>query len=342
MNDLKKPAITILIGTVCGGVLEALGFPAGSIAGSMAGVAVAAAAGLDVGISKPTQRVVFTGLGIVLGTEVTPETIETLRLWPLSAVALLVCLAVLLIVAPYYLRKVHGFDRDSAKIAAVPGAMSYSLAVAVEYGLDVRRIAVMHTIRLTTLIVILPIVANSVFDIDDVPEAAVRPDLDLETLGLLGVIGVVMFTISRWVKVPVFEFFGTMVVVGILFAAGVFEGKAPAWLVIPTFIVTGCIVGSFFAGTERSVMYSAALAGLGNLCVGAFICTLFVVPTALLLDLPVNQVWLGFAPGGFETMIVLAFVLGYDPAYVAGHQLVRFVSLSIAIPFLLRRKRRSP
>lgn len=342
MSNLKKPAITILIGTGCGGALEVFGFPAGSIAGAMAGVAFAAAAGLDVGIGKTTQRIVFTILGVVLGTEVTPETIETLRLWPLSAVALLVCLSVLLVVAPYYLRRIHGFDRDSAKIAAVPGAMSYSLAVAVEYGLDVRRIAVMHTIRLTTLIVILPIIADSVFDIGDVPEAAVRPDLDLESLALLGGIGVMMFTISRWVKIPVFEFFGTMVVVGVLFATGIFEGKAPAWLVIPTFILTGCIVGSFFAGTERSVIYSAALAGLGNLCVGAVICTLFAVPTALLLDLPVIQVWLGFAPGGFETMIVLAFVLGYDPAYVAGHQLVRFVSLSIAIPFLLRRKQRPP
>lgn len=339
MSNLKKPAVTIAIGSVTGLALELLGVPAGAIAGAMAGVAVAAVYGLDVGIAEGPRKIVFAFLGVVLGTEVTPETIETIRTWPLSALALVACMAVLIAVAPVYLRRVHGFDKDTAKIAALPGAMSYSLAMAIEYGLDVRRIAIMHTIRLTVLLIALPVFANAFFDTTTAQEAAQPAMLSAQEIGILCAIAGGMLVLSRWITMPAFEFFGGMIVVGVLFASGLMEGKLPNEIIIPVFLITGCIVGSFFAGTDRAVIISSALAGLGNLVVGIAICTLFAVPVALYLDLPVIQVWLGFAPGGFETMIILAFVLGYDPAYVAGHQLVRFVLISFTIPFLLRRKK---
>lgn len=340
MSGLKKPAVTIAIGSVTGLALELLGVPAGAIAGAMAGVAAAAVYGLDVGIAERPRKIVFALLGVVLGTEVTPETIETIRTWPLSIMALVACMAVLIAVAPVYLRRVHGFDRDTAKIAALPGAMSYSLAMAIEYGLDVRRIAIMHTIRLTVLLIVLPVFANAFFDTTTAPDAALPTMLSAQEIGILCAIAAGMLLLSRWITMPAFEFFGGMIVVGVLFAGGWMEGKLPNEIIIPVFLITGCIVGSFFAGTDRAIIISSALAGLGNLVVGITICTLFAVPVALFLDLPVIQVWLGFAPGGFETMIILAFVLGYDPAYVAGHQLVRFVLISFTIPFLLRRKKR--
>lgn len=340
MNTIRKHAVTIAIGSCSGLALEFLGVPAGAIAGAMAGVAIAAVSGLDVGIDTKPRKAVFALLGVVLGTAVTPETIETITIWPLSAVALGACMAVLIAVAPIYLRRVHGFDRDSAKIAALPGAMSYSLTVAIEYGLDVRRIAIMHTIRLTVLLIVLPVFANAFFDTSTAPAAAHPVYMSLQEIGLLAAIAVLMLFLSRWVTMPAFEFFGGMIVVGMLFASGLMEGTMPDWIVLPLFLVTGCIVGSFFAGTDKAVIVSSALAGLGNLAVGVTVCSLFAVPVGLLLDLPIIQVWLGFAPGGFETMIILAYVLGYDPAYVAGHQLIRFVLISVTIPFLLRRGKR--
>jgi len=342
MTDLKKPAITIAIGSTTGLALEFLGVPAGAIAGAMAGVAVAAVLGVEVGVGNGTRKTVFAILGVILGTEVTPETIETIRTWPLSAVALVGCMAALIAVAPVYLRKVHGFDRETSKIAALPGAMSYSLAVAIEYGLDVRRIAIMHTIRLTVLLIALPVFANTFFDTTTAQDAAHPVMLSPGSIAILGGIAAGMLLLSRWIKMPAFEFFGGMIVVGVLFASGVLEGLLPNWIILPAFLITGCIVGSYFSGTEPALIVSSALAGLGNLLVGITVCSLFAVPVALFLDLPIVQVWLGFAPGGFETMIILAFVLGYDPAYVAGHQLIRFVLISVAIPFLLRRNKRAP
>jgi len=33
---------------------------------------------------------------------------------------------------------------------------------------------------------------------------------------------------------------------------------------------------------------------------------------------------------------VLAFSLGLDPTFVAGHQLIRFLAISLVLPFLFR------
>ncbi|MEQ9490290.1 MAG: AbrB family transcriptional regulator [Alphaproteobacteria bacterium] len=342
MSGVRRQAITIAIGSVSGFALELFGVPAGAIAGAMAGVAIAAVGGVDVGIGTGMRKIAFALLGVVLGTDMTPETIETFRTWPLSAVAMVACMAVLITVAPIYLRRVHSFDRNSAKIAAMPSAMSYSMALAIEYGLDVRRIAIMHTIRLSVLLIALPVFANTFLETGTAQAPASTVYLSLREIGLLGAIAAVMLVLSRWVKIPAFEFFGGMIVAGVLFVSGVMEGTMPTWVVLPLFLVTGCIVGSFFAGTDKAIIISSALAGLGNLLVGVTVCTLFAVPVGLMLDLPIVQVWLGFAPGGFETMIILAYVLGYDPAYVAGHQLIRFVLISVTIPFLLRRGKRKP
>ena len=62
----------------------------------------------------------------------------------------------------------------------------------------------------------------------------------------------------------------------------------------------------------------------------------FAWPIAHVLSLPFARVWLAFAPGGIDTMTVLAFALGLDPAFVAG-QLIRLLGLSLVVPFLFKR-----
>ncbi len=48
---------------------------------------------------------------------------------------------------------------------------------------------------------------------------------------------------------------------------------------------------------------------------------------ACITSFPFLQVLLAYAPGGVETMTVLSLSLGLDPAFVAGHQLLRFLAV---------------
>ena len=41
---------------------------------------------------------------------------------------------------------------------------------------------------------------------------------------------------------------------------------------------------------------------------------------------------LAFAPGGLEAMTIMAFALNLDPAYVAAHQIARYIGLVLLMP----------
>ena len=64
---------------------------------------------------------------------------------------------------------------------------------------------------------------------------------------------------------------------------------------------------------------------------------LFAAPVAALTGLPLGQLWVAFAPGGVEAMAAMGLALGYDPAFVAVHHLVRLAVLFVIVPLFLRR-----
>ena len=56
------------------------------------------------------------------------------------------------------------------------------------------------------------------------------------------------------------------------------------------------------------------------------------VVTSVVADLPCALTLLAFAPGGLEAMTIMAFALNLDPAYVAAHQVARYIGLVLLMP----------
>jgi uncharacterized membrane protein AbrB (regulator of aidB expression) len=52
--------------------------------------------------------------------------------------------------------------------------------------------------------------------------------------------------------------------------------------------------------------------------------------------MPFGQVWVAYAPGGIEAMAAMGLALGYDPAFVATHHLVRILLVIGLLPLLIR------
>ena len=73
-------------------------------------------------------------------------------------------------------------------------------------------------------------------------------------------------------------------------------------------------------------------AGAGAFLVALAVAALGAVAVAAATGRGVGQTILGFAPGGLEAMVILAFVLKADPAFVAAHHLARFVAMSALVP----------
>lgn len=52
--------------------------------------------------------------------------------------------------------------------------------------------------------------------------------------------------------------------------------------------------------------------------------------------LPFGALLLTLAPGGMSQLVIVAFVLGVDPAFVTTHQALRIILVIVAAPALFR------
>src|SRR6187401_112819 len=87
-NEWPRAGETLAIAAVAGIALNALGFPAGLVTGSLLGVATAALCGRPVHIPVPLSRLISVVVGISLGAVVSPETLKGLAAFPLSVLVL--------------------------------------------------------------------------------------------------------------------------------------------------------------------------------------------------------------------------------------------------------------
>jgi membrane AbrB-like protein len=330
-------ALTLAIGTAGGSLFAALGLPAPWLSG--AGTAAAIAALLGVGLVIPAwlRQSTLVFLGIVAGSAVTPETLLQMTHWPISLLGLAVCVALIMVSIATYLERVHGFDPATARLSAVPGALPFVLALAVESNGDQRRIAIVQILRLVVLLVVAPILLS----LAGPPPPSSKAVVKLAEASLLGIAELAFAgAIGGWIfarlKAPAPYLFGSMVAAALATGSGSLDPTLPAWLMLPGFVITGTMVGSGFAGTDLKLLRKTTVAGLGSVAIGASVGMICAIPVAMVLDMPPAQVWLAYAPGGIETMSILALALGHDAAYVGAHHAARFMALGIVVPFWLR------
>jgi len=202
-------------------------------------------------------------------------------------------------------------------------------------------VAVVQSVRLSVVVVLIPVLVG-VSDVHDMSGGTGKAILSWPNIGIVLVLSILGVPISRLLRIPAPYFTGPMLVSGGLFVSGTMEGAVPEYLLWAPLIICGAAIGTRFGGSTKDFLLSCAKAGFGATALGLAITSLFAWPTALWLDLPFLQLWLAFAPGGLEAMAVLAFTLNVDPAFVAGHQVLRFLAVSLLVPIMLRGIGRKP
>ncbi|MBT6203243.1 MAG: AbrB family transcriptional regulator [Alphaproteobacteria bacterium] len=334
--------VTLAIGTLGGVVFDFIGMPAAYLAGSMVMVALAAVVRVPVELPLPLRSLAFVVLGAILGATMDRRTLESLPEWPVSIIGLLVGLAILMTVVPRYLQRFHRIDQQTARMCAIPGALGYIVALSLELDVDSRRVAILHTLRLAVLLTFISAVVALAYDMQDVAIASDKAILDWWTaLGLVAASFAVV-PVAQKLRFPAPTFIAPMFLVGGLSMSGVIAGMLPTDLLWPSLVISGSVVGARFAGTSLRYLWDSTKAGLGGIALAIGLMGLLAWPVAWWTQMPFIQVWLAYAPGGFDAMPVLAFSLGLDPAFVAGHQLIRFLAISVTIPFLFRRPNAKP
>jgi membrane AbrB-like protein len=315
--------------------------PAGWLSGAVLVVAAAALAGRPVYIPEPMARVLFVVLGISLGSGVTPERLANIAAWPLSLVALVVAMSAVTIATSRYLRHVHGWDALSALLASLPGALSQALALAADTKADIRAIAAVHSVRLLVLAVLLPVALAAMGMVGAPPPPRIAPPFltTVDDLAILLTTGAVAAILAYYLRVPGGLIVGAMVSSGVLHGMGIVNDVLPPEVATVSFVVLGALIGTRLGGIDMRTLGRLGLAGLGALGVGSIVACGSGAVVAAVLGLPLGDVIVAYAPGGLETMAILAFALHLDPAFVGVHHLVRFMFVSLMMPLAAARVR---
>ena len=337
---IGEGALTLLIGALGGVLFDLAGIPAGWLAGSMIAVAAAAVLSAPVTLPRSMSDIAFVMLGTTIGTTVDRRSFEGLPDWPVTVAGLVVGIALLLTVVPLYLRRNHGIDRTTARMCAMPGAMGVVILHAIEVGADSRRVAIVQVLRLTSMLMIVPGLFALFYGSDNLGGLRDGAPLDWAPALALVACGYAILPLAKRLRLPAPSFMAPMFLSAGLSLSGWFErGLLPVELLCPALVIGGSVIGTRFCGTSLRYLLESARAGLGSVALAVLVTGMLAWPVAAVTPFPFIQVLLAYAPGGIEVMTVLSLSLGLDPAFVAGHQLLRYLAVCVLLPFLFREQR---
>ncbi len=329
---------TLAIALAGGFVANAIGVPAGWLSGSMIAVTACAIGGLPVHVPPRVADAVFIVLGTLLGTGITPEIVSRIGSWPLSLAGLLVSVFVMVVAVQVYLVRVAKWDRTTAFFASLPGALSYVVALAAASGADLRRVVVGQSIRLFLLVAAIPAIISSIEPVVAPVSPRVLEPLVLVLLLAASTAGAVAFAALH---VPAGYLTGSLLVSGVAHASGLVSGTLPVVLTVAAYVTLGAMIGGRFVGTDLAFVRRIAVASVGAFLIATAVAVVFALAVSAVVDVPIGQVLVAFAPGGLDTMTALALALHMDSAFVAAHQLARFIGIAIFAPFFARGRKRT-
>ena len=318
----------------------ALGVPAGALVGATVAVTIVALAGLKPDVPAALRNLAFATIGASLGAGITPHIFADLARFPVSLAALTVTLALVMVLSNAILMRRFGLGRTDALLATSPGAMSYSLSLAVSrptMNVDVPVVMTLQSLRLVLITIALPLIVSAI-DGHDAATHATLPAHFLEplpTVFLIALSAAVGMVFDR-IGVPAAYLLAGVAVSGLGHGFEVVEGRPATAIAFAGFALAGAVIGSRFARLNRATLRRLVGAGILITTIAVAISGAASAAVAAALDLPFGQVWVSFAPGGVEGMSAMALALGYDPVYVATHHIFRLLCLLVALPLLMR------
>jgi membrane AbrB-like protein len=335
---IRQQATTIAIGAIGGLALWWAGVPAGAMSGAMALIAFVGAfpkygAPLIGQLGSPMRYTAMLVSGVSIGASVTLDTLRNILAYPASVIGMMVCVVAMTATSAAISVRFSKWDRETALLAAVPGAMAYILSIVLTSGANAPRVVATQMFRVFFLVALVPmLVAETGMALGTIT-ARPADTLSVFVVECIGG-GLVGYLFTR-LKVAGGMMLGAMFVSGALHASGFATGRAPTFFLIAGQVLIGCWTGSRFVGFDWSRLLREGPSMFAAIGASVAVSAIFSGSVSGLLGLPFGATFLAYSPGGFEAMTVLAMALGFDPFYVAAHHLARFFMLNIGLPLTL-------
>lgn len=332
-------AAVVVLGT--SGAIAAGSLPApGLLIGFVSSVTIALL--LNVSLVVPTWT--FRGSQTVLGAAVASQIdfsawASAQAQFPAIAVASTATIVVALGLG-LPLRR-HGVTPLTAVLASVPGGAATATAMAKDLGADQRVVVVVQFLRLSAVIMTLPLLLAFVFQIST--SVAPSSSAGLKAWVFVGASSVGGLVAGRLFRLPAPDILGALIVGTLLRLTPTFDSIAvPSVALYGVLLIVGLASGGGLTrdavGVLRPILPQALIASLLLIA----LCGAIAVPFAAWTRTSYLDSYLATSPGGLAVVLAACLDSGGDVSLVSVTQVVRTLAILIVVPVIVQIRRRRP
>lgn len=340
-NPKTRPlrmVLTLALGGVGGILFHELHMPLPWMIGALVFTVVASLSGAPLVRPKRLRLYMVPVLGVMLGAGFTPEAIRHASEWVASLSMLLVYAVGITAMVSYYLVRIAKWDPATSYFSASPGGFGEMALLGEAMGADDRKISLNHSVRIMLTVLVIPFWFKFFegYQPGNMGALGNMADIRLKDAAILIACAVVGYYVARRLRFPAAQLLGPTLVSAIVHMSGLTEARPPQEIVALAQVVIGASIGCRFLGISLRDMFGTMVqaAGITTFMLGAAYAGAWTV--SYFTGLPVNTLWLAFAPGGLAEMTLISLSLGIDVAFVSVHHMVRVIFLVAMAPIAFK------
>lgn len=330
--------LTLVLGGIGGILFHELKMPLPWMIGALVFTVVASLSGAPLVRPKRLRLYMVPALGVMLGAGFTPEAIRHATEWIASLSMLLVYALGVTAMVSYYLVRVAKWDAATSYFSASPGGFGEMALLGEAMGADDRKISLNHSVRIMLTVLVIPFWFKFFegYQPGNMGALGNMADIRLKDAAILIACAVVGYYVAQRLRFPAAQLLGPTLLSAIVHLAGLTEARPPQEIIALAQVVIGASIGCRFLGISLRQVFGtmAQAAGITTFMLAAALGGAWIV--SYFTGLPVNTLWLAFAPGGLAEMTLISLSLGIDVAFVSVHHMVRVIFLVSMAPIAFK------
>ena len=328
----------LLLSAAASAVLLWFHLPTALLLGPMIAGIICSLRGASLRIPRPFFLAAQAVIGCMIAQTLTPSIVGVLLAdWPVVLGVLIATLGVSAL-SGWLLVRYSALPGSTGAWGTSPGGASAMVAMAQDYGADVRLVAFMQYLRVLFVAGAAALVVR--FTLDAPASGSVQPvvwfpspDIGLLWTILLTALAGALGKVSRF---PSGVMLFPMLAGAALQSGGIVHIELPEWLLALAYMAIGWSVGLRF----NKAIFQVALKTLPQivLCICAMIllCALMALGLTVLLKVDFMTAYLATSPGGLDTVAMIAAGSRADMSFIMAMQTLRLFSILLAGPVIAR------
>ena len=288
-------------------------------------------------------------LGLAIGSAFSPEMAALLESYLFSLLLVPPYAVAAGVIGYHYYRRVLGFDRITASLAAPPGGLAELSMLGAGLGARVDRLALAHSSRVLILVYAMPFLVQEIKGIDLGQAAgfglqetaggdaaggdAALPWADYAAMAVLALAG---WWLAQRLRLGGAPIVGPMLLSAAAHLSGFLSAAPPSLAIMFAQFAVGVMIGCAFRDLVLKTLLRIVAATALLLLVLCSLSAATAWLVASVTSFSFLSALLAFAPGGQAEMSLIALLSGEDTPYVAIHHIARMFLIISIFPLLWR------